>query len=82
MGGYEIDAGGGPPTHVIEHIPEAVRRLAMSPAAAAPLPEVPGHIAITIIPFGTTGWESSDLISAWASIPGLGNQLHRRSTKS
>src|SRR6476469_10063084 len=77
MGGDEIHARPGPAPALVEEVARTRNaRGKIGQFSFIPLPEGAYRIAKLVVPFGPSRRELTDLVSARADIPGLGDQLY------
>jgi hypothetical protein len=77
--GDEIDAGGGMaavPLVEVARTREAIAELGELPVVALPVP--PRHVAVAAVPLGPQRRKFSHLVTAFANVPGLGDELDLR----
>src|SRR4029078_5504324 len=75
----EIDAGVGPSSALLVQVAAACQaRRQLRDGAAVATPETPHRVAVLAVPLGPLRREVTDLVTAFAEVPGFGNELHLR----
>jgi hypothetical protein len=78
VSGDEIDAGPGAATLMVEHVRRRDETRCQCRDRRFAAPEITRGITELVVPFRPAGWETADLITTGADVPGFGDQLHCR----